>query len=546
MGKDSLLESTSNKKTGTKKGQTKPKAAAKKATPKQAAAKTKTTKATPKKAAARKASGKATAVKAKAAPQTAAKSARAKTSMNAKQQATTKKPSRKELLFKKISPLASPKPYRPPAKARKSDGEAPSFFAGLSPEQTTKAKEALRRKFDWKAIKAAGAKYAKDMAAKAEEEAKRKAAEEAKRKAEEEAKRKAAEEAKRKAEEEAKRKAEEEAKRKAEEEAKRKAEEEAKRKAEEEAKRKAEEEAKHKAAEEAKRKAEEEAKHKAAEEAKRKAEEEAKRKAAEEAKRKAEEEAKRKAAEEEAQRLAAEEARRQTEAAAAARSQNKPLKIGLAAFAVVLTLLILSSYSNTKKYYITAKDGTVEIWRGTFTPMGKTRLIAMPGSALPEPAKEVYGWADAYRLMYQHYIDKADALLDTPGVPDSIALTANLEQAIRYAPNRELRDAARARLINLRLLALVQKAQAALNRGTVESTQAALGFLHEARRFDLSEAEAEMLDRKIDAAQETLTQLQEAQTAAEKEAAAQAALEADTEDLKAASQTEAPSPAASH
>jgi hypothetical protein len=226
--------------------------------------------------------------------------------------------------------------------------------------------------------------------------------------------------------------------------------------------------------------------------------------------------------------------------------KSRPFTIGLVAFGVVVALLILSSYSNTKKYYITEKDGAVEIWRGTFTPMGKTRLIAMPGSALPEPPKAVYGWADAYRLMYQHYIDKADALLDTPGVPDTIALTANLEQAVRYAPNREMRDAARGRLISLRLLTLVQKAQAALNRGTIASTQAAIGFLHEARKFDLSAAEAEMLDRKIDAAQDRLTQLEEAQAAAEQEAAAKAALEAEAQTLQEASQEGSTAPAAAH
>ena len=397
----------------------------------------------------------------------------------------------------------------------------------MSKSDAKKAREVLKRKFDWAEIKAAGEKYAAEMAAKAEAEAKRKAEEEAKRKAEEEAKRKAEEEAKRKAEEEAKRKAEEEAKRKAEEEAKRKAEEEAKRKAEEEAKRKAEEEAKRKAEEEAKRKAEEEAKRKAEEEAKRKAQEEAKRKAEEEAKRKAEEQMTPPPA----------------ETGADAGKGFNPMKMGIIGFCAIIALLIFSSYSNTKNYYIAEKDGAVEIWRGIFAPMGKTRLMILPGIQMPPEVKKTYGWQDAYRLMYQYYIEKADATLAVPGIPDTAALTQDLEKAISYAPDREMRDAARTRLVSIHMQTLIQKAQAAMNRGTVESAEEAIGFLKEAARYDLSDAEAEMVQRKIEEAGGVLADREMAKAAAEKAAAETKALEAEAQSLKEASQSEPPAAA---
>ena len=311
-----------------------------------------------------------------------------------------------------------------------------------------------------------------------------------------------------------------------------KAKEEAKRKAEEEAKRKAEEEAKRKAEEEAKRKAEEEAKRKAEEEAQRKAEEEAKRKAEEEAKRKAEEDAKRKA-EEEAQRKAA-------EMSGGLGSGFNPIKIGIIGFCAIIALLIFSSYSNTKHYYIEEKDGAVEIWRGTFAPMGKTRLMIMPGIQMPQEQKEVYAWQDAYRLMYQYYIDKADAILEVPGMPDTAGLITNLEKAISYAPNRELRDAARARMVGIRVQTLVHKAQAALNRGTIESATAAIGFLKEAAQYDMSAAEADMVQRKIEDAEKVLADREKDKAAAEKAAAEKAALEAEAQELKEAAENEPP------
>ncbi len=182
----------------------------------------------------------------------------------------------------------------------------------------------------------------------------------------------------------------------------------------------------------------------------------------------------------------------------------------------------------------------MEIWRGTFAPMGKTRLMILPGIQMPQEQKEVYAWPDAYRLMYQYYIDQADAILEVPGAPDTAGLTTNLEKAISYAPNRELRDAARTRLVGIRMHTLAHKAQAALNRGTIESATTAIGFLKEAAQYDMSAAEADLLQRKIEAAEARLADLQQAKAEAEKAAAEKAALEAEAQTLEEASLNQPP------
>jgi hypothetical protein len=291
---------------------------------------------------------------------------------------------------------------------------------------------------------------------------------------------------------------------------------------------------------EAKRKAEEEAKRKAEAEAKRKAEEEAKRKAEAEAKRKAEEEAKRKAEEE------AVAAIPPSAGSESGLGGNKPLKMGLIAFGAVLLLLIMSSYNNTKKYYITEENDAVTITRGTFTPMGSTALITMTDVAMPETLKDVYGWQDAYRLMYQHYINQADRLLETPGIPDTAAIAAQLEQAVRHAPDRELRDAARARLVGIRSQIFIHRAQAALNRKTIEGAQAALEFLKEATYLDLSAEEQALVTRRMTEAEKTLADLEAAKAEAERQAAAEAALETDAQNLKEAATNSVPADAAAH
>jgi hypothetical protein len=302
------------------------------------------------------------------------------------------------------------------------------------------------------------------------------------------------------------------------------------------------------AAEDAKRKAEEDAKRKAEEDAKRKAEEDAQRKAEEDAQRKAEEDAQRKA-EEDAQRKAEEDAQRKAEAeaeipppgvTAPEAAASKPMKFGLIGFGVVLLLLIMTSYTNTKKYYITEKDGAVIIARGTFTPMGTTVLMTMKDVTMPEPVQEVYGWQDAYRLMYQHYINAADNLLEAPGVPDAAALATQLGMAVKYAPNRELREDARSRLVGMRVQLLVHKAQAAMQRRTIEGAQAALEFLDEAAGLDPSKGEEALLQERTAEAEKLLADLEAAKAEAERQAAEEAALAAEAEKLKATAATSQP------
>ncbi len=208
------------------------------------------------------------------------------------------------------------------------------------------------------------------------------------------------------------------------------------------------------------------------------------------------------------------------------------MKFGLIAFGAVLLLLIMSSYSNTKKYYITEKDGAVTIERGTFTPMGTTVLITMTDVPMPEPLQDVYGWQDAYRLMYQHYINAADKLLEAPGVPDAAALATQLGMAVKYAPNRELREDARTRLVGMRLQVLVHKAQAAMQRRTIESTQTALVFLKEAADLDLSEGEAGLVKQRTAEAEKLLADLEADQAEAERQAAEEAALADEARKLK--------------
>jgi hypothetical protein len=196
------------------------------------------------------------------------------------------------------------------------------------------------------------------------------------------------------------------------------------------------------------------------------------------------------------------------------------------AFAFLVILVIGASFVNQGRFYLNSSDGAIEIWQGKFAPKGQQLLVALPGAALPEMEAAVYTKQDVYPIAFNYYVDKADAILDVPGAPNFDEVKAYLETALAYAANQDLRDIAYARLNNIDLLILIYKADVAGSRGTIDSLQAALGYLAEAKHL-ANTFQAQQLDQKIDAFSTALASLQAAQAEAEQ-------MEADRQQLEQA------------
>ena len=145
---------------------------------------------------------------------------------------------------------------------------------------------------------------------------------------------------------------------------------------------------------------------------------------------------------------------------------EKSVKYLLGIFALVVLVVIAASYANTSRYQLKPASGGLEIWRGRFAPMGEALMTKIPGMQLPLPAKKVYSEAEALPLVSKYYLDKADALLDAPGIPDFESIRANLKEAMTYATTGTLRQAAAARLNTIDMMVLVYKAEVSATKGT--------------------------------------------------------------------------------
>jgi hypothetical protein len=163
----------------------------------------------------------------------------------------------------------------------------------------------------------------------------------------------------------------------------------------------------------------------------------------------------------------------------------------------LMALVVIASYKNMAGYYVTSSEGAVEIWRGTFSPAGRKRLVIMAGVQPPQPIKPLYTQTEVYALISNYYIEIADDLMMVPGMPDFDGIKSYLNRALDYATTDELRRNAALRLKRIDRTVLVYKADVAADNGTRSGLDAAMQFLNTAAALEPDEIEASLIQKRI-------------------------------------------------
>ncbi len=190
-----------------------------------------------------------------------------------------------------------------------------------------------------------------------------------------------------------------------------------------------------------------------------------------------------------------------------ANPMDKTIILFAGCFAFLVLILLGTSLCNSQKFYIkTAKNG-IEIWQGRFAPKGEKQLISLTGVKPPEKLKKIYSELDVYPIIFNYFLNKADAILDAPGIPDFEGMKYYINLAEPYAMTKELRDAADLRLNSMAKALLVYKADIAVSKGKIADLEAAKEFLYKAKEINSDKTQAESLDNKIKAVQSRLEQL---------------------------------------
>ena len=177
---------------------------------------------------------------------------------------------------------------------------------------------------------------------------------------------------------------------------------------------------------------------------------------------------------------------------------EKAMKYLVAALVVLVAIIVGSSMINKTKYYMDANEGALEIWQGRFAPMGEELLITLPGVELPETIKDVYLKKDVFPIIFNYYVEKADTLLEVPGMPDFGGIKNYLNMALSYAVTSDSTEAAYNRLNNIELMILLYKADVAASKATISDLKDAKRYLNEAEGLSTDDLQADMINQKID------------------------------------------------
>jgi hypothetical protein len=185
---------------------------------------------------------------------------------------------------------------------------------------------------------------------------------------------------------------------------------------------------------------------------------------------------------------------------------QKSIKYIVAFFVILTVLVIYSSFSNSKNYYIKATDGAVEIWQGRFAPMSQKLLVTLPGAQAPQSIKDVYSKEEVFPLIFNYYINKADALLDVPGMPDFDGIKFYLNKAISFGTTDDLRKKAYTRLNSIDMMILQYKADVAASKETIDGFKTALEYLNKAALLDLNADQSKLINQKIESIKTKITE----------------------------------------
>ena len=191
--------------------------------------------------------------------------------------------------------------------------------------------------------------------------------------------------------------------------------------------------------------------------------------------------------------------------------KRHPLKVAVVLLSIVLIILIgliiYTSHLNTQKYYLESYAGALEVWQGTFSPAGKKRVVIMPGVIPPGEIKPLYTQQEVYPLIFNHYIEKSDALIHAPGVFDFTDIKIYLKRALRFATTAEHRVAAQTRLNRIDRVILYYKAEVAAAKDSIASLEAAIDFLDQAAALQPDDIESELIHKKKRAIQKLIHNL---------------------------------------
>jgi hypothetical protein len=175
------------------------------------------------------------------------------------------------------------------------------------------------------------------------------------------------------------------------------------------------------------------------------------------------------------------------------RPMGKAITFGLCGLVLLVVIMVGASFSNRGKFHLKNAEAGVQVLRGKFAPTGTELVMSLNGMRISDPIREAYSEKDAYLVISNYFLKKADEALDAPGGPDFAKISRHLRQAILYASTKESRNLAQLRLNSMNFLSLLHKADVALTKGKLPDLRTAKAYLEEADSYAVMDYQSELI-----------------------------------------------------
>ncbi|MBF0201531.1 MAG: hypothetical protein HQK66_09505 [Desulfamplus sp.] len=118
-------------------------------------------------------------------------------------------------------------------------------------------------------------------------------------------------------------------------------------------------------------------------------------------------------------------------------STGSLIKYVLICIAILAGAAIYTSYNNSNSYYLCESRKGIEIWKGDFTPLSKSKVIILEGIDLPGNVKKSYEQSELFPLPFNFFLDRADEEIMSGTPYDFDQIGEYIAKASQFALTRE-------------------------------------------------------------------------------------------------------------
>jgi len=175
---------------------------------------------------------------------------------------------------------------------------------------------------------------------------------------------------------------------------------------------------------------------------------------------------------------------------------SNSLKFVFAGIVVLFVMLYMASSSNHNKFYLIDGKSGVEVWQGTFSPMGKSFMVTLMGMETPETIQPFYTQSEIYPMICSFYLDQASEVLSEDNIPNLVQVKEYLEMAYYFATEANQQEIQK-RLNGIDFMMFVLRADIAIQKGSETDLEKAREYIEEAQELVEKNYQKDMIKSRL-------------------------------------------------